>query len=76
MPMFSWSMVANAARYDLWVNDLTTGQMQVIRQQNLTTNTYTPTAALTPGTYVFWVQAFSAAGSGSGWGTPLTFTVT
>jgi PKD repeat protein len=72
-PSFSWTASTNAARYDLWVNNLATGQ--VIRQRTLTSNSFTPSTALAPGSYVAWVQAYNNAGNSSGWSAGLNFKI-
>lgn len=76
-PTFQWSTVEGAVRYDIWVNDLTTGQSQVIRNTNVTATTYTPSAPLTAGhRYIWTVRAFTATGDISNWAEHRTFTVT
>jgi hypothetical protein len=74
-PTFNWSASTDAIRYDLWVSNVTTGQTQIIRQQNLTTNSFTPTSALPGGSYQAWVQAFNNAGNSSGWSATLNFAI-
>ncbi len=60
---FSWSAISGAVRYDLWVNNLTTGESQVIRETNLKTNSFTPDAPLTAGhSYIWTVRAINDAG--------------
>jgi hypothetical protein len=73
-PAFTWEAVAGVARYDLWV-DKVGGQTQIIRQQSLTTNTYTPTTALAAGTYRAWVRAVSTSNESSLWSVVVEFTV-
>jgi hypothetical protein len=75
-PVFTWTASAGAALYDLSVNNLTTGQVQIIRQQTLTTNSYTPSALLPAGSYTAWVQAINSAGNSAGWSAGLNFTIT
>jgi hypothetical protein len=68
-PTFNWTAVEGADRYDLWVRNLTTGQDQVIRETDLLTTTYTPTADLPQATYLWWVQARSTiTGAAGSWG--------
>jgi uncharacterized protein YkwD len=74
-PTFTWTASTGASRYDLCVSDLSTGQGQIIRQQNLTTNSFTPGTALATGSYEFWVQAFNNVGNSSGWSAGLDFTI-
>jgi hypothetical protein len=74
-PTFTWTASTDAARYDLWVDNVTTGQSQVIRQQTLTTNTFTALTALPTGTYTAWVEALNNTGDGAGWSAGLSFTI-
>jgi hypothetical protein len=74
-PAITWSASTGASCYDLWVDNTTTGQGQVIRQQNLTTTSYTPTSGLPSGTYQAWVRAINPAGDSSGWSASQTFTI-
>ena len=73
-PVFTWRVVAAAARYDLYV-DRIGGPSQVIRQQNLTQATYTPTTSLSAGSYRAWVRAISTSGELGPWSLPLDFNV-
>jgi hypothetical protein len=57
------------------VDNVTTGQQQVIWQKSLTTNSYTHATALAAGTYRVWVRAFDSIGDGSAWSAPRDFTV-
>jgi predicted phage tail protein len=74
-PTFSWGVAVGGVRYDLWVDDLTTGQHQVIRQQNLTTNSFTSLNALAKGSYRFWVRALNGNGNASSWSGAVDFTI-
>jgi hypothetical protein len=75
LPTFQWSTVTFAARYDLWVDNLTTGQKQVIRNSNVTPNFWTATSSLAPGRYRWWIQAVSANGTMSPWSAAVDFTI-
>jgi predicted phage tail protein len=72
-PTLTWSASAGATHYDLCINDLTTGQWQVIR--SLTTNDFT-TTSLHAGSYVAWVRAFDSANQTRGWSAGCYFTIT
>jgi hypothetical protein len=65
-PTFNWTSSSGAIYYDLWVNNVTTGQSRVIREQSLTANYFTPSSALPVGTYRAWVQARNMCGE-SNW---------
>jgi hypothetical protein len=75
MTKFSWSAVPGAAQYDLWVRNLTTGQDQVIREQNLKTTSFTATTGLAPANYVWWIKAINNSGLHSTWSAAGKFTV-
>jgi subtilisin family serine protease/subtilisin-like proprotein convertase family protein len=74
-PEIAWTAVADAARYELWVNNLTTGKTQVITKTNLTTTSYRSTEGLGSGTYRAFVRAFNAYGESGLWSNALNFTV-
>ena len=79
-PTFRWQAIDGAARYDLWVDNVTTGVKQVIR---LFVNhvagakeiTYTPTQTLTAADYRWWVQAVGPDGRRTAWSLPTNFNV-
>lgn len=73
-PDFRWDTVADATVYDLWVDNRTNGEEQVIREQSLTTTTFTPSTALPAGNYRAWVRAGNSAGFGE-WSSLLDFNV-
>jgi len=57
-PTITWTAVAEANRYDLWVDSLTTGTSQVIRQQAVPGTSFVVTVPLTDGhAYRAWVRA-------------------
>lgn len=75
-PTIAWNGVANAVRYDLWVDNLTTGQSQAIRQTNLTTTSFTPSTPLASGNnYRIWVRAFNAQNIATAWSPFADFTI-
>jgi subtilisin family serine protease/subtilisin-like proprotein convertase family protein len=74
-PEISWTAVKDAARYELWVNNLTTGAVRVIWNTNLVTTTYVSTEGLGSGRYTAWVRAYNAYNEFGRWSAPKTFTV-
>ncbi|MCR9200498.1 MAG: proprotein convertase P-domain-containing protein [Planctomycetaceae bacterium] len=74
-PTLSWSTVVDS-NYDLWVNDITRGVSQVIREVNLDTTSFaTLTAGLLGGTYKAWVRATAPDGFNGDWSAPVTFSI-
>ena len=69
-PTMTWSPVLGAETYRVWVSNLSTGQSPVILQEGLTTNSFTPSAALPIGVYRVWVAAWSG-GISAGWSLPV-----
>lgn len=76
-PTFHWSAVPGADHYDIWVNDLTTGQMAVIRDQSVSTNSYTPQTPLQNGhSYIWTVRAAASPTAVPGdWATHAVFSL-
>jgi len=74
-PTFAWNKVEHAATYDLWVDNQTTGEGQVIRMPNLNSNTFTPTTPLPFGLYRFWVQARNSENEVGSWSSPREFRI-
>jgi len=73
-PTFTWTEVQGAVRYDLWV-DKVGGPGQIIREQNLTSTSFTPATPLEAGDYRVWVQAISSEGTESPWSLEVNFTI-
>lgn len=75
LPTFSWTGVPEYVRYELWVNNLTTGTSRVIHETALTQTAFTPTLPLQNGEFRAWVRGFDEAGNDSQWSNPLDFNV-
>ena len=66
-----------ASRYIFQLDNLTTGQNAIIRENFVSTNSHTIAADLEPGEYRAWVQAVSQTTNLPGpWGFNIEFTVT
>lgn len=70
LPTFTWSSISNAATYQVFVNNVTTKQPQVINVTGVTTSSYTATTELPIGTYNVWVRGFTASGQAGVWSLP------
>jgi hypothetical protein len=74
LPTFTWNAVTGADHYDIWIQNVQTGQ--VLRNQNVTGTTWTPATSLTSGAkYNWWVRAIDSANSAGPWSATETFTV-
>jgi hypothetical protein len=75
LPLFTWDFVPGAARYDLWVDNTSTGQSQIIRRSTITGTSFQVTQPLNLGNYTAWVQAIDAGGIAARWSAPMRFTI-
>jgi hypothetical protein len=74
-PTLQWNTLPFAAKYDVWIDNLTTGQSQFVRDENVLTNSFSPAADLPFGRYRTWVRGLDAAGVASQWSTSVDFSV-
>ncbi|MEJ7593453.1 MAG: right-handed parallel beta-helix repeat-containing protein [Planctomycetaceae bacterium] len=65
-PTFSWKTLPGAVKYELWIDNFSTGQQQIVRQ-DVTGTSYTPAANLPMGLYRAWVRGIDAAGIHAAW---------
>lgn len=70
LPTFSWSNISNATNYQVFVNNVTTSQAQVINVSGIAATSYTATTELPIGTYNVWVRGFTATGQAGVWSLP------
>ena len=77
-PTIVWSAIPDATKYEVWANNLTTGQIRVINRTGanaLSTTSYVSTEGLGSGTYQIWVRGLNAQDRAGLWSTPVTYTV-
>jgi len=72
--LVSWAPLPGAVKYDLWINNLTTGQSQVVRQSALTTTSYQIPGNLPLGKYSVWVRGIDAGNTVAEWSSAKQFT--
>lgn len=73
-PLFEWTAVDNAVRYELWINHVGVTN-RVIHETQLQTNSFAATQNLAAGEYRIWARAISAAGVVSDWSAAATLTI-
>lgn len=71
-PLFKWSSVADAHRYELRIGQTEPLSGPVIERNN---RRYRPPSPLAVGRYVWQVRAVDRAGNASAWSTPSTLTI-
>jgi len=74
-PTIVWSAVPDATKYEVWVDDITTGRTRVIYRAGntaLNTTSYVSTEGLGSGTYQIWVRALNTKSEAGLWSTPVT----
>lgn len=74
-PTFRWTAADRAATYDLWVNNVTTGQSQIIRRQDLSETEYVALTNLPQGLYHAWVRGINSVNEVGEWSARYTFTI-
>ena len=75
-PTIDWDDIQFAFRYDLWINDLSRGISQAVREENITGQSFFDIVdALPQGTYRAWVRAINGNDEAGPWSFPITFTI-
>ena len=74
-PTITWAPLVGAVRYDVWINNVTTGQNEVVRDLNVTTNSWTPPAELPISNYRMWVRGIDASGRFAQWSVAANFRI-
>lgn len=74
LPTITWHGAANAANYELWINE-TGGQARIIHMTGITAVQYTAASSLSPGQYRGWLRAFNANGDSGAWSQAFTFVI-
>ena len=66
-PTVSWQPLPGAVKYDLWLDNRSTGPSQVVRNTALTTTSWTSAADLPMGRYRVWVRGIDAGNEPRSW---------
>lgn len=66
-PEISWKPLPGAARYDLWIDDVSGKRPQVVRETRLTTTSWTSSLPLPISRYRIWVRGIDASGTIAAW---------
>jgi hypothetical protein len=74
-PVIRWDPLPGAARYDVWITNLTTNESPYVRQTNVTQTQWSSSIDLAMGRYRVWVRAFDAAGTAAMWSKGSDFVV-
>ena len=72
-PTITWTALPGAAKYDVWIDDVTRHISQKIRVQNAAGTSFTPAVDLPIGQYTVWVRGIAADGTLGKWSTQATF---
>jgi hypothetical protein len=75
-PKFDWSNSSpDLHHYELQIAKNSAFTQGVVKYNDISVSIFTPTTALTPGTYYWRVRAYNAAGKASAWSTVWKFTI-
>ncbi len=66
-PELQWEPFPGADHYDLWIDNVSTGQTQVVRNQNLSTASWTSPTDLPFGRYQVYIRAVDQTGVATHW---------
>lgn len=72
-PVFRWEAAANAATYQLWVNNTTLNITRIVHETGLTGTTFQAEDSLPQGFYKAWVRPVNAAGTVGDWSLSYSF---
>ncbi|MCA9063193.1 MAG: hypothetical protein KDA96_09040, partial [Planctomycetaceae bacterium] len=73
-PVIRWTPAEDAVGYDVWVNNLTTGQGAFVRQTSVS-NWLVPSTDLPIGRYAVWVRSALVDGTYSAWSSQFNFSI-
>ena len=65
-PTLRWNALPGAAKYDVWIDNYSTGQKQLVRQE-VTGTSFTPAADLPLGLFRAWIRGIDAKGNYASW---------
>lgn len=68
-PTIDWDPLDGAHRYDVWINNVTTGESQVVRDEYVFDDEYTVPSDLPLGEYLVWVRGINFADFPGTWST-------
>ncbi len=74
-PTYTWTAAERAERYELYVNNITTGEFQVIRRSDITGLSFTSLVSQKQGEIRAWVRGINSAGEAGEWASVLSFLI-
>jgi len=74
-PQITWTPIANAVEYQVWVTNNSTGQNPLLKV-SVTSTSLTPSQPLGIGSYTVWVRAIGPDNRAGAWSVPLKFSIT
>lgn len=74
-PELRWTPLPGAVMYDVWIDNVSTGQKQVLRNQAVPGASLIPPTDLPMGTYRAWVRGIDASGLAAQWSSAVEFNV-
>lgn len=73
--LLQWTTVVDPIRFQLQIDNLTTGESRVLRRNDLTEPSLTVTPSLAAGDYRAWVRAIASGNVFTPWSVPVDFRV-
>ncbi|MEP3481103.1 MAG: PKD domain-containing protein [Fuerstiella sp.] len=75
LPRFEWTGVPEYETYEIWVNNLDSGQTRVINIAGIPDTFFQPEQPLENASFRWWVRGTDAEGNISQWSSPTDFTI-
>lgn len=66
-PVISWTALPGATHYDFWLDNVTTGVSQLVRDPAVMTTSWAPGSDLPMGLYRVWVRGIDAGSTAARW---------
>lgn len=74
-PTVEWKPLPGAVRYDLWIDNLSTGQSQFVRDQNIAATSWTSLTDMPIGRYRVYIRGIDSSGAIALWSSGPTFEI-
>ena len=74
-PTLNWNPLPGADRYEVWINNISTGAGQIVRNTNVTSTSFSVPSNLPMGQYKAWVRGIAIDGLTANWSSSIEFNV-
>ena len=72
-PTITWNVLPGAVKYDVWIDDVSRGVSQKVRNTNVVGASFTPSSDLPLGVYKAWIRGIAADTTVGKWSSAIEF---